>query len=592
MKISKTAFKEYARCNRIYPLENIYLKKLDNDLSYFDEEKVLDILKEMFDEVTGEELIEYKEQIEEMQQIYKDVERYALEIASNTFGGTFIYYADTKKQKCFSFKDKSHEFYCYLDGYLEKDNEVIVIEVKATTSKKYKELGAKNKPLFIEKGNILILNQINEDDSLVYRHYQRLFDPFSSVGQYVFDLAIERYIIENAIYHNEPNLLNKNFKYYLAILNSDYIFDGKYENDQPIYTDELINFVDLTDITRLYLPEIQKIQDDIVNEIDRKELKEAIFGKKCCINKVNECMFLKICFPFLKEKGSILEYMNTKKFGPMRLTKESLINQGKYKLTDIEKSWLTDKNNLIQRECFENNTTYINKEKIQKAISMLKYPIYHLDFESFPCPLPRFRFEKPYSQSLFQFSIHIEKSPGECNIIKDNYSFLVKDFNDNRKELVEKLIDIIDLENGGTVLVYNKNFEKNRLQELISIFPEYTSKLRKIVDALFDLMDIVKTNKELYLRLGFSEEESKEVNYYHSDLMGKYSIKKVLPLFSNLSYKELDVQNGTEAIYTYLKFKDASTDEIEMLRKNLLEYCRLDTWAMVVILNNLRKLVQ
>ena len=56
-------------------------------------------------------------------------------------------------------------------------------------------------------------------------------------------------------------------------------------------------------------------------------------------------------------------------------------------------------------------------------------------------------------------------------------------------------------------------------------------------------MDIVN-EFELYLSLGFDEDESKEVNYYHSDPTGKYSIKKVLPLFSDLNYAELNVKMG------------------------------------------------
>ena len=44
------------------------------------------------------------------------------------------------------------------------------------------------------------------------------------------------------------------------------------------------------------------------------------------------------------------------------------------------------------------------KNKIIDGLKQLKYPIYHLDFETFPCPLPRYSGEKPYTQSVFQFS--------------------------------------------------------------------------------------------------------------------------------------------------------------------------------------------
>src|SRR5690606_28366657 len=124
----------------------------------------------------------------------------------------------------------------------------------------------------------------------------------------------------------------------------------------------------------------------------------------------------------------------------------------------------------------------------------------------------------------------------------------------------------------------------NRLSELKKMFPEYSDQITKIQESMFDLIDIVKTNSKLYLELGFDEEESKEVNYYHNDLQGGYSIKRVLPLFSNLSYSDLKVQNGNDAIYSYIKFKHLSKEEIEEIRTDLITYCRQDTWAMFVIL--------
>src|SRR5690554_5600029 len=455
MKISKTAFKEYIRCDRIYPLENIYLKKLDNNLSYFDEENVLEILSSMFDEVTGEDLIiNDNKTLEAMLEFYQDVEKYAIQIASNVFGIKIEYYKETKKQKSFTFKDESnHSFYCYLDGYLEKEDEVIVIEVKATTSKKYKKAGTNNKPLFFEEGNFLILNDIiTGSDKRFVNQYEKLFDPLSDTGKYVFDLAVERYIIEKSLMQNNPELLRKKFKYYLAVLNSDYIFDGKYENDMPVYGDDLINFIDVGRITFEHLEGIGKIKKDIVEVIASKDLEKEVLGKKCGYKTASECIFIDVCFPKLKEKGSIMEYMQARAFGPKKLSKMDLFNKGYIKLNDIEEDWLNNQNNIIQRDSFIKTSEYINKTKIKKAISTLNYPIYHLDFESFPCPLPRYKYEKPYMQSLFQFSVHIEKMPGDCNILDDNYSFLVNDFNDHRKELVEELIKVIDLSKGGTVL--------------------------------------------------------------------------------------------------------------------------------------------
>ena len=47
---------------------------------------------------------------------------------------------------------------------------------------------------------------------------------------------------------------------------------------------------------------------------------------------------------------------------------------------------------------------------MKEAIKKIKYPVYYLDFESYNCPLPRFKGDHPYTQSLFQYSLHVEKA--------------------------------------------------------------------------------------------------------------------------------------------------------------------------------------
>ena len=207
--------------------------------------------------------------------------------------------------------------------------------------------------------------------------------------------------------------------------------------------------------------------------------------------------------------------------------------------------------------------------------------------------IPKFLFkgEKPYYQSVFQFSLHIEKEEGKCDNDQDHFEYLAKDQKDHREELVKKMCDLIDTENSGTVMVYNQAFEKTRLKELGEIFPEYKNKLKKISNMLFDLMYLIKTNSKFYQELGFDETQSKLFNYYHKDLNGSFSIKKVLPLFTNLSYKDLEVGNGMEALVTYAEFDSLSKEEYKRKYEALIKYCKQDTYAMVEILRGLRKLV-
>ncbi|HRX44762.1 MAG TPA: DUF2779 domain-containing protein, partial [Acholeplasmataceae bacterium] len=266
-----------------------------------------------------------------------------------------------------------------------------------------------------------------------------------------------------------------------------------------------------------------------------------------------------------------------------------LINEGYVDALDIPREWLKRENNKIQRNVIESGEPFYHVSKIRAGIKSLKYPIYHLDFETFPCPLPRFKGEVPYTQSLFQYSIHIEHEPGVCDKDKDNYSYIATSHHDLRRELVENMLDVIKPD-GGSIMVYNQSFEQTRLKEMAVIFPEYRERLINMVDRLFDLMYLLRGNSKLFKTLGFDEEEGKVINYYHNDLNGSFSIKKILPIFSHLTYKGMPIGNGTQALVAYAKFPLMEKSVFEKTYDDLLAYCKQDTWAMVEILDALRKI--
>ena len=142
------------------------------------------------------------------------------------------------------------------------------------------------------------------------------------------------------------------------------------------------------------------------------------------------------------------------------------------------------------------------------------------------------------------------------------------------------------------MLAQNVNFEKGRLKELANIFPEYKNELMAIRNSGRDLLEIIDNNKELYKSLGFSEEESDTMNYYNNEQSGSFSIKKTLPLFTNLTYKDLEVQNGVQALVEYANYKNMTEEEKERKQNALVEYCKQDTWAMVEILKGLRREIE
>ena len=82
-------------------------------------------------------------------------------------------------------------------------------------------------------------------------------------------------------------------------------------------------------------------------------------------------------------------------------------------------------------------------------------------------------------------------------------------------------------------------------------------------------------------------------DYYFPSMGRGYSIKTVLPLMvPELSYKELEINNGGDASSLFLPLYESNdTELIEKTRQDLLKYCHQDTLAMVRILGELEESV-
>ena len=608
MAITKTKFINYSRCPRYVALDDLKKEKLDSMISidkYKKEEEfehIAELLSGMFDD-EGNDLIDVKnEHLETMMPYYNKVEILAGELASKYFSGNFKFSKSTYNQESFDAVIDNIRYLCYVDIYNENNDGINIIEVKATTTKKYLNLGSKEQSIFLkdEKGIYRLIEDLGYDieDYMPVKVYERnkakLFDRFTSCGHYIYDIAVQRFIIENDMKSHGDK---RNVRYYLAVLNSNYVFDGKYKDGEAIYDtingEDIISYIDVTSITRDLMDKIYLDSQKIKRYIDDLSGSRVALGEYCEYKKTVKCKFCKLCFDVLPKEHSILCYMNNNfgfKDGNTKYDVFDLINDGKVSMLDIPSSMLNREKNRIQRECVVSGEPYINKDKIKDGLKMIRYPLYHLDFETFPCPLPRYKGERPYSQSVFQFSLHIERKEGVCDLEKDHYGYLAADHLDHRLELVKLMCELIP--DDGMVLVYNDSFEKTRLKELAYIFPEYKEKLLKIRDNVFDLMNIVKTNSSLYERLGYSKEEARMFNYYHPDMDGSFSIKKVLPLFSNLTYKGMEVGNGVEAMVTYASFPKLLPFDYKHKYTKLTEYCRQDTYAMFAVLDGLRKSVK
>jgi hypothetical protein len=227
-------------------------------------------------------------------------------------------------------------------------------------------------------------------------------------------------------------------------------------------------------------------------------------------------------------------------------------------------------NQLLQVTSELKNESYADKKQIRTFLNELNHPLYFLDFETMGPAVPVYDLSRPYQQIVFQYSLHVQEDPGGE---LQHFEYLAKadpDI-DPRKDFVKQLID--ECGTNGDILVYNISFERGKLNDLKELYPEYAKELESIINRLKDLM------------IPF-----KQKWIYKPEMKGSYSIKYVLPaLVPELSYKDLEIREGGTASNVFYQmvtgeFKGNQT------RQDLLDYCKLDTYAMVRILEELYKL--
>ncbi|MBP5835796.1 DUF2779 domain-containing protein [Candidatus Phytoplasma meliae] len=596
MNISKTRFikflkmLKYLKYKTLYQNKKQFLLDFSNELKVLMNEETLDkkisFLLQTYNDEDQETTNLNEKHLEIMQPYYQQLEILLGKYLKNNFQGNIVYSLETHKQKKFQMQKKEHQLYCFLDGYQEDETTIRIFEAKATTSQKFLQLQFKHnngqKYPFFQKTNPNLLTPYLFEDNIANPLYQdkikTLINPDSKEGRYIYDLTYQRLVIENSLKLAQKK---KKRKYYLVVFNADYVL--KKNNCNSFDDPNIMAFIDLTLITEQGQQILEQDSDVLTFHLSNKN--QSNLTKTHFLPEKIATFYEKI-----PPKNSLFTFLfNHHGFcdGQKKYHLEDLIEQKYYHTLDVPINYLHRLDNRIQQKVIATKLPYYCFDKIELGLKTLKYPLYYLDFESFPCPFPRLFGEKPYSHSLFQFSLHIEATPNSCHQELNHVSFLAPNHQDHRKILITKLINAIK-DDGGSIIVYHQSFEKNRLKELSLLFPEYRLQLEKLITRIFDLKDLLKGNANFYQKLGLSKEKATGINFYHHCLQGSFSIKKVAPLFCNLSYADLVVQNGIEAFLTYIQLPLMSEKQFQLQYQALQRYCQQDTWVMVEILKNLQ----
>ena len=342
-------------------------------------------------------------------------------------------------------------------------------------------------------------------------------------------------------------------KVFLVELNKEYEKSGELE---------IRDLFVITDITNELEPLEAEIQEEISFAKEQLSIKNPPSTCDCVYKSRNrQCAAFPIMHPEML--GYTVHELVRIGNSPKRL--EALVDEGHLKISEVPITLELLAAHRDQITSFQNDEVIIRTEQLSRFLDRLTYPIYFLDYETYAPGIPVFDGTKPYQQVPFQYSLHIQQTP---NSRLEHKEYLHQE---NSNPIVPLCCALQkDIGNVGSVIVWNKGFEGMCNRRMAETAPEFSDFLINVNARFFDLMEVF--SKRMYV---------------HKDFKGSSSIKKVLPvLVPELSYQMLDIKDGGTATTNWGKLIFAMQEE-EEIRETvyaLFEYCKMDTLAMVKIL--------
>ena len=339
--------------------------------------------------------------------------------------------------------------------------------------------------------------------------------------------------------------------------------NGEYKRKEVINPKELLLEVDLTEKVLTLESEVSLEMQNALSFIKEKTINEG--ACTCCYKtRSNHCDSFRY-FNGDLEVGSVYDLcrVSEKKI-------QTLLGKNIKKIADISDEVELSDTQVAQICSAKKGHPTMSIEEIKKTFANYAFPLYFLDYETVQSAVPEIIDARPWQQIPFQFSLHILQKDGTLThreYIGDAYNTL-----DAFIEALEESIGKV-----GSVISWNKSFEQTVNKGVIELRPYKREFLEDVNARMLDLMDIFKKM------------------YVDSAFCGSSSIKKVLPVMCpDLSYKKLTVQDGAQAMSQWEKMIDSKTPnkEKKQIRDDLLEYCKLDTFAMVEIYRAVNKVIR
>jgi len=353
--------------------------------------------------------------------------------------------------------------------------------------------------------------------------------------EHIYDAAFQAYVMEKCGYKPDKiELLHAN---------------GECEGFD---LENLFILLDITQEAFDRFDEVAVFSQKFIEALNKTIVPQQPIGKFCKKPADQACPHIETCWSQPTEKTIYdLPRISDIKITGLELEEIHLIE-------DIPPTGELSKTQRAIVDLIQNKTEQVDKEKLSEMLEQLVYPIHFFDFETYNPAVPMWDKSRPWQQVPLQYSLHILHEDGNL----EHFEYLHTDKTDPREPLIQAMQSHF-LEQ-GSIVVYYQTFEKSRITEMAKDFPEYADFLLPLNDRVWDQLVVFQ-----------------KCFHDHRLAMSK-SIKVVLPTFvPDLSYKDLEVQKGDQAQLEWRNMVELMNIAKKKKIKDLIEYCKLDTLAMV-----------
>jgi hypothetical protein len=397
----------------------------------------------------------------------------------------------------------------------------------------------------------------------------------------------------------------------------------------------ILNYLDVTEKAIALESEIRSKADSYIKILNNglEATKEDYQISKSCksceyyVSGDSNCGFFE-CWKGVKSLPSIFDMYYGGTIGSNNYLNE-LIQEEKYEFKDIQTERLCKNDGSIgtrnERQLIQYDNTLSNSEwvsnNMKQDLNSWMYPLHFIDFETYTGAMPFHEGMRPFELIAFQWSCHTIDRPGAE---PRHEEFIYTDSDFPNFKFAESLMNHIGMK--GTPLMWATH-ENTVLRTIYYQMEEYGHQNAKLKDWL----QMTIKDEKLGTEGRFIDMNAFTLkHYFHPEMKGKTSIKKVLPAIWNnnqflhnipylqkYSIKDLedqvldpydtlfnlanakiqvadeemeiqseDVKGGTGAMRAFYRIRfdnSISMEHKDELKHRLLEYCKLDTMAMVII---------